>query len=233
MIVHVLIPARSGSKSIPNKNIREYRGYPLLTHSIRVALSVKRVSRVVVSTDAPYIQTLAQEHGAEAPFLRPVDISGDESTDLECFSHYLSWLRENKQEVPDVIVHLRPTYPERTSRLLESCLDLFLKHLETHDSLRTVISVDKPPVKMYTVEDNVLCPLFSRWRDMDEPYNQVRQKFPPFYWHNGCVDIVKRETIEEKKSMSGTTIYPFIMEERCDLDIDTEDDWNRSLHRGC
>ena len=233
MIIHVLIPARSGSKSIPHKNVREYRGYPLLSHSIRIARSISRVSRVVVSTDCVHIQKIAQEHGADVPFLRPLSISGDESTDLECFSHYLTWLRENKQEVPDVIIHLRPTYPERTSEFVDSCLDMYLQHLGTYDSLRTVIQSDKPPVKMYTIENNVLCPLFSRWCDMDEPYNQIRQKFPAFYWHNGCVDIVKRETIETKNSMTGYRICPYVMNMKCDLDIDTEEDWKKSLHWGC
>lgn len=233
MIIHVLIPARSGSKSIPHKNIRPYRNYPLFFHSIQLALSSPRISRVVVSTDSEEIQRLAQSVGAEAPFLRPAEISGDTSTDYECFLHYLTWLRENQQTLPDVLVHLRPTYPERSKKLLENCLDMFLSHLETYDSLRTVIPMDKPPFKMYTLEENTLQPLFPEWRGISEPYNQVRQMFPSCYWHNGCIDIVKRDTLETQTSMTGRKIYPYVMNPGCDLDIDTEEDWNKSLHRGC
>jgi CMP-N-acetylneuraminic acid synthetase len=183
-----------------------------------------------VSTDCPEIQQISIEHGAEAPFLRPDDISGDLSTDLQCFRHYLAWLKYVKDPLPDVLVHLRPTYPERKLSVLNHCIASFLKVRTKYDSLRTVIPMDKSPFKMYTLEEETLKPLFESVGDIKEPYNQVRQVLPACYLHNGYVDILNRSTIEKENSMTGRTIYSYVMKKEEDLDIDTHDDMHRSLN---
>lgn len=229
-IVHALIPARGGSKSIPRKNIKRYKEYPLLVHSILSATEVPFIKRIVVSTDCPEIKRIAIENGAEAPFLRPKDISGDFSTDIECFQHYLSWLRFMDQEVPDVIVHLRPTYPERDSTILQKCLSAFLLVKEKYSCLRTVVPIDKSLFKMYTIneKETSLKPTYTNFNDIKEPYNQVRQILPTTYLHNGCIDIVNRKTIDNG-SMSGDKMYAYVMPKEETYDIDTEEDWERSL----
>lgn len=229
ILVHALIPARGGSKSIPKKNIRNYKGKPLLVHSINAALQSIFIQKVVVSTDCEEIQRIAQRNGAEAPFLRPSYISADDSLDIQCFQHYLSWLRFAKQDVPDIIVHLRPTYPERDPGLVDRCISQFLKVREKYTSLRSVIPTEKTPFKMYRLIDNVLIPLFEQVDDIKEPYNQTRQKLPMCYLHNGCIDIMNTKTIEEG-SMTGDRIYPYLMDRSETLDIDTENDWDRSLN---
>lgn len=227
--IHVLIPSRGGSKSIPKKNIRRYGKLPLLAHSIMVAKDSKLVNRIVVSTDCEKIREIALQNGAEAPFLRPSSISGDFSTDLECFQHYLFFLKSRKQPLPDLIVHLRPTYPNRTQRLLDDCISKFTKVQENYTSLRTVVPIEKSLFKMYTVEDNnILTPSYKEFKNIKEPNNQVRQILPKTYLHNGCIDIVKRETIENG-SISGDRIYAYIMDKKETNDIDTEDDWKNSL----
>ena len=113
MEVLALIPARSGSKSVRDKNIRVVGGKPLLAWSIAHALSAKSVTRTIVSTDSAEYATIARESGAEAPFLRPAEISGDMATDLEAFQHALNWLRDHEGYAPDICVHLRPTHPVR------------------------------------------------------------------------------------------------------------------------
>lgn len=227
--IHALIPARGGSKSIPRKNIKEYREKPLLVHSIELALSCTLISRVVVSTDDVEIQKIAKAAGAEAPFLRPSHISGDHAVDFDCFQHYYSWLKFAKQEAPDVIVHLRATYPERSPTLLNKCIKTFLKHRDSYDSLRTVVPIEKSPFKMYLIEDEQLLPLFPTFRNLHEPYNNVRQVLPKCYLHNGCIDIVKKETIRHKNSMTGDKIYPYVMDQKETYDLDTNVDWARSL----
>jgi CMP-N-acetylneuraminic acid synthetase len=189
------------------------------------------ISRVVVSTDCKEIQKISEEHGAEAPFLRPSSISCDYSIDIECFQHYLSWLKFAKQEIPDILVHLRPTYPERTVKLLNRCLHTFLKNKNEYSSLRTVVPVEKTPFKMYVIENNVLVPLFPKFKDIIEPYHQVRQKLPQCYVHNGCIDIINTDSIR-RGEMAGNKIYPFLMKKEDVLDIDTEEDWTRSIRQG-
>src|SRR4030042_3642677 len=108
-----IVPARSGSKTVLDKNIRFIAGKPLLAPSIEHALASKLINRTIVSTDSPAYAEIAREYGAQVPFLRPTDISQDTSTDLEVFIHALNWLREQEGYVPDICVHLRPTYPIR------------------------------------------------------------------------------------------------------------------------
>lgn len=231
-IVHALIPARGGSKSIPKKNIRKYNNYPLIVHSIQTAKIEPIIQKVIVSTDCLEIKRISEEYGAEVPFLRPEIYSGDYSTDFECFSHYINWLKNNNKELPDIIVHLRPTYPERNEKLLYKCLHTFMKVKDKYTSLRTVIPIEKSLFKMYTIDkNNLLESTYKEYKGIDEPYNAPRQLLPTTYLHNGCIDIIKRETIENG-SITGDKIYAYIMSKEETYDIDTEEDWERSLEYG-
>jgi CMP-N,N'-diacetyllegionaminic acid synthase len=120
--VLALIPARSGSKSLPHKNIRPFAGKPLLAHSILQAKACPAVDRVIVSTDSEEYAAIARDYGAEVPFLRPADISGDAATDLQVFQHALGWLAERERAVPGYCVHLRPTHPNRKVSDLASAI---------------------------------------------------------------------------------------------------------------
>src|SRR5680860_643299 len=111
--VLALIPARSGSKSVPGKNLRRLLGRPLISYSIEHALSCRRITRTLVTTDSEEIARVAKDHGAEAPFLRPPEISGDLALDVEFHRHALEWLREKEGYEPRFIVNLRPTHPVR------------------------------------------------------------------------------------------------------------------------
>jgi CMP-N,N'-diacetyllegionaminic acid synthase len=120
--VLALIPARSGSKGIPDKNIATFGGKPMLAHSIEHALQAPSVTRTVVSTDSEVYANIARQWGAECPFLRPAEISGDLSTDLEAIQHALKWLDEHEGYRPQICVHLRPTYPRRRVEDIERCI---------------------------------------------------------------------------------------------------------------
>lgn len=92
MSVLAVVPARRGSKGIPDKNVVSFRGKPLLVHSVEQGLAARNVDRVLVSTDSPRYREIALAAGAEAPFLRPEALAADRSTDLEVFDHALDWL---------------------------------------------------------------------------------------------------------------------------------------------
>ncbi len=230
LIIHALIPARGGSKSIPKKNIKKYKGFPLLVYSIQAAKKVKEISKVIVSTDTQEIKQIAKKYGAEVPFLRPNNISGDLSTDLECFQQYLHWLKFTKKEIPDIIVHLRPTYPERNNMIITDCLKKFVKVRNEYSSLRTVVPIEKSLFKMYTLDGNTLEPTYKKFNNINEPYNQVRQILPTTYLHNGCIDIINTKTILNN-SMTGEKIYAYVMPEEETYDIDTKEDWLRSMRK--
>ena len=227
MNIIALIPARLGSKGIPDKNIKLYKGEPLLSHSIKVAQQSKYIKDVYVSTDSVIYQEIALKYNAKITPLRPDEISTDLSPDLDTFKFSI----DNINPIPDIIVHLRPTYPNRTVQLLDDCIEHFLKHYTLYDSLRTVVPIKKSPIKMYYIEDNNLIPYFKEFQKFkygDEPYNQARQNFPDTYLHNGCIDIVKTSTILDNNLLSGNTILPYIMDENECNDIDDIEDFINS-----
>ena len=223
-----IIPARSGSKSLPHKNIKDFKGNPLLAWSIEQAKQscFSNQMRIIVSTDSKQYAEIAKKWGAEVPFLRPEEISGDQSTDYECIKHAVEWLQENDNYTPDIILQLRPTQPCRKVEVINKCLELFLENRGKYDSLRTVVEFEKSPYKMYSVDthQNLLKPLFDEVTGIKEPYNQCRQILPKTYLHNGYIDIFNTEIIE-RGTISGTKIYPYIMDKNDIIDIDTIDDW--------
>ena len=221
-----LIPCRSGSKGIVDKNIKIYKGIPLMAHSINIALQSKYIKDVYVSSDSQKYQNIALHYGAKITAIRPENISSDLSPDIDTFKFFLNYFE------CDIIVHLRPTYPNRTVELLDDCIEKFINSYNNYDSLRTVIKIDKCPYKMYHIDNNNgnnnLVPIIKEFNNYVEHYNQARQLFPTTYLHNGCIDIVKSKIIIEKNILSGTNIYPYIMEEYENNDIDTIDDFINS-----
>lgn len=231
-LLYVLIPARSGSKGVKNKNIKMYRGLPLLVHSIQTALQCSQYIKpenIFVSTDSEEYAEIAREHGATVLGLRPPEISGDLSTDLEVFQYMNNELLRVGIKKPNIWVHLRPTYPNRKIGLLKDTIDIFLKYND-YDSLRTVTPIEITPYKMYHMKDEILVPIFEEFKGINEPFNQCRQIFPQTYLHNGCIDIIKNNVIDDGK-MSGERIYAYVMGEDDDDDIDTVEDFERSENK--
>lgn len=221
-----VIPARSGSKAIPSKNIRSFCGKPLLTWSVEQALKSAYKMRVIVSTDSEEFAAIARAAGAEVPFLRPAEISGDLSIDEEFMVHALRWLEEHEGYRPDILVHLRPTYPTRSVTVLDRCIQTFLDVRDSYDSLRTIVPAEKTPFKMYRLvgEPPRAEPLFRTLEGVHEPFNNCRQALPKTFVHNCCVDILRAE-LPLRGTMSGERIYPFFMEAGDFFDIDTDEDW--------
>jgi CMP-N-acetylneuraminic acid synthetase len=120
-----VIFARGGSKGLPGKNIRPLGGKPLIAWSIEHALAVKRIDRVLVSTDSAEIAAVARHHGAEVPFLRPAELARDDSPEWLAWRHALNYLHESSGRFPDAMVSVPPTAPLRLPVDLEMCLDEF------------------------------------------------------------------------------------------------------------
>jgi len=221
-IVLALIPARGGSKSVPHKNIQPFRGKPLIVHAIEQSLASETVSRVIVSTDDPKIAEVSRQAGADVPFLRPAEISGDYATDFEAFEHALGWLDENEGYRPDLIVQVRCTCPLRPPGLIDVGVRRLLAEPEA-DSLRVVIPAPHPPYKMWLLDGKFLQPLLAL-PGVPEPYNQPRQKLPAAYWQNGYLDVMRWSTVMEKHSITGDRILGLIMDPEHDVDIDGQRD---------
>ena len=142
-----LIPARGGSKSIPRKNIRLFAGHPLIAYSIAAGVAAQTISRVIVSTDDEEIAAIARQYGAETPFLRPAEFALDQTPDLPVFQHALTWLAENENYHPQIVVQLRPTSPLRRVAHIDGAVTRLLEHPEA-DSIRAVCIPFQNPFKM-------------------------------------------------------------------------------------
>jgi YrbI family 3-deoxy-D-manno-octulosonate 8-phosphate phosphatase len=226
--VLAIIPARGGSKGIPRKNIRDFAGYPLIAYSISAALQSRLVTRVVVSTDDEEIARIARSFGADVPFLRPDEISADETTDLPVFMHALDWLSNNESYNPDIVVQLRPTSPVRPLNCVDDAIEILLSHPEA-DSVRGIVPSGQNPYKMWIVDPgtSVMKPLLNIV-GVNEPYNAPRQQLPPTFWQTGHVDAIRTSTILDKHSMSGETILGLIIDPQYTVDLDNLRDWERA-----
>jgi YrbI family 3-deoxy-D-manno-octulosonate 8-phosphate phosphatase len=222
-----VIPARGGSKSIPRKNIRHLAGHPLIAYSIAAGLQSRSVNRVVVSTDDDEIAEVARAYGAETPFMRPPELAQDHTTDFPVFVQALDWLQKNEGYRPDIVIQLRPTSPIRPTDCVDQAVQSLLDHPQA-DSVRGVVPSGQNPYKMWRfAPDGRMVPLLDL-PDLSEPYNSPRQMLPQTYWQTGHIDVIRTETILEKKSLSGDAIYPWVIDPRYSVDIDNLRDWQRT-----
>jgi CMP-N,N'-diacetyllegionaminic acid synthase len=228
MNILCLIPARSGSKGIKDKNIKLLNGKPLIAWTIEQAIKSKYKMKIVVSTDSEKYAKVAKEWGAEVPFIRPKEISQDLSTDIEFIKHAIEWLDKNEKYKPDIIIQLRPTSPLRKVEDIDKTLDIFIENYNKYDSLRSVYEIDKTPFKMYQINDNKLKPLLPKFEEIKEPFNCCRQIFPKTYLHNGYIDIMNPKLLNNN-IISGNNIYPYIMSPSDNIDLDTDNDWVKLL----
>ena len=136
-----IIPARGGSKGIPNKNLVLLGGVPLIVHSIRAALAASSITRTVVSTDSAAIAAVASRAGAEVPFRRPAKLATDSATTADVVIHAIKTLEQNSP-VPDIIVVLQPTSPLRVAADIDGAVELL--HSTGAPSIVSISEVDHP-----------------------------------------------------------------------------------------
>ena len=222
-----LIPARGGSKGIPRKNIRTFAGYPLVAWSIAAGLQAKSVSRVIVSTDDEEIAAVAREYGADVPFMRPRELAQDRTTDLPVFEHALKWLEDTEAYKPGIVVQLRPTSPIRPMDCVDGAVRILAEHPDA-DSVRGVVPAAQNPYKMWQFNgyEKPMKPLLEV-EGITEPYNAPRQILPPAYWQTGHIDAIRTSTITSKQSLTGSVVYPLVIDPRYTVDIDTLADWQK------
>lgn len=205
--IHALIPARGGSKGVPKKNIKILGGYPLIAFSIIAAKLCPEIERIIVSTDSPEIADIARAYGAEVPFLRPPELSQDNSPDIDFIRHALIWLTSHESE-PDFIVELRPTTPLRAPILVSTAIQSIKSNTEA-TSLRSAHELSEPPQKMMGIHNGFLTGLFPN-DSRPEYYNLPRQTFAPAYHPNGYVDIIKTDTVRNTGRLHGSRILAFV-----------------------
>ncbi len=215
-----IIPARSGSKRIKNKNTRSLKGHPLLAYTIKACLLSKSISRVIVSTDCLKIAKIARAYGAEVPFMRPAEYATDDASDLGFLFHFFKNIDANE------VALMRPTSPLRDPEVVDSVIDLYelyKKSEKQFTGLRTATFSNHSPYKMYHMdEDKIFKGFFEDYNGIKDYTNLPGQTFPKTYVPNGYIDIVKRETVL-KNSVFGDKILGIETAQITDIDI--EDDF--------
>jgi N-acylneuraminate cytidylyltransferase len=220
--VLALIPARGGSKGLPRKNVLPVGGKPLIAHSILQAQRSRHIGRVVVSTDDAEIASVAEQWGAEVPFIRPAEFAGDLSPDLDVFRHALRWLAENQGYRPDLVVHLRPTGPVRRVDRIDEAIELLAAHPEC-DAVRSVSPAIQTPFKMWFITPQGYLEPALRLPGVQDSQSLPRQLLPAVYWQNGSIDVIRPRAVLEKDSMWGDTALPLVIDEP-KLEIDYPED---------
>jgi CMP-N,N'-diacetyllegionaminic acid synthase len=227
---HILaiIPARSGSKGVPGKNIRPLAGKPLLGWMVEAAKRSRHITRVICSTDSPLYAEIARRHGADTPFLRPAEFATDKATDIQVLTHATEWLERHEGYRPDIILRLQPTNPTFPTELIDAGIAKLLAD-PAADSVRAVAISPKHPFKMWRLcpDEDRIEPFFGREiTGFDEAFNMGRQQLPTPYLQVGVMEVLRHRTLMGLRSMAGQRILPLIVDDELHtIDIDTELDF--------
>ena len=222
-----LIPARGGSKGIPNKNIKLINGKPLLCYTAEAALESKKIDKVVLSTDSEKIRKVGISCGLEVPFIRPSILAEDDTPTLPVIDHALEYLNKNQNYIPDIVVLLQPTSPLRKAFHVDNAIDIFLDH-KNADSLVSIVQVPHN-YNPYSILIRNKKSIVKSFLDFPEK-NNSRQKKPIFYARNGAIYITNIDCLINKKSMYGDKIISYLMDYKDSFDIDDEIDFLISEH---
>ncbi|MGE4504011.1 MAG: acylneuraminate cytidylyltransferase family protein [Desulfovibrionaceae bacterium] len=208
-LVIALILARSGSKSVPDKNIRPLAGHPVLAWSIAAARLCPSIDRVVVSTDSPHYAEIARAYGAEVPFLRPEALAADNSPDRDAFLHALAWLLDNEGEAPEYWVHLRPTTPLRDPQVMHLALET-IRSTPDATSLRSAHPAPESPCKWFRRSEQGLFQGLLDGLDPEEASSRPRQSYDRAYIPDGYMDVLRRSHFGSAPTLYGKHMLGFV-----------------------
>ena len=198
-----IIPARSGSKSLMDKNIKELSGHPLIAYSIAAAKLSKKIDRVIVSTNSKKYSDIAKYYGAEAPFTRPDEISTDTASDRGFLIHAMDWFKKNEISMPEYWVHLRPTTPLRISEIIDNAIsEIVQDNIAT--SLRSGHKAPESPLKWFIKDSRYFSGMVN-----DEGYNLPKEAFEQVYIPDGFVDVIKYSFVMNNQEIHGDKMIGF------------------------
>lgn len=207
-----IIPARSGSKGLPDKNIKELCGKPLMAYSIEAALKSGCFDEVFVSTDSEKYAEIAMGYGADASFLRSAEMSTDTAGSWDVVREVLA-VFEKQGKVFDKIMLLQPTSPLRTNEDIIGALELMEK--KKANSVLGVTEAEHSPIWCNTIPEDGCMDNF-----VDDKYaNLPRQALPKFYRLNGAIYLIRREELRMKK-MFCERCFAYFMPGNRSVDID-------------
>lgn len=208
-----IIPARSGSKGLQDKNIKLLEGKPLLSYTIHAAIQSKKFDTVYVSTDSEEYASVARTYGARVPCLRPQDLSGDDTSTWDVVKYIVE---EYKQSgvIFDSVMLLQPTSPLRTAEDIIAAFEL-LKEKKA-DAVVSVCAAEHSPLWCNTLPENLCMNRFIRTGLSNKP----RQQLDKFYRLNGAIYLLKAELVDRASNLYNENCYAYVMEKEHSIDID-------------
>jgi CMP-N,N'-diacetyllegionaminic acid synthase len=212
--VLAIIPARGGSKGVPNKNIRTLGGKPLIAWTIEAAQLSKYIDRLIVSSDDTRIIEVAITYGCEAPFVRPAELAQDDTPGIDPVLHAI-------EEIPgyDWIVLLQPTSPLRTADDIDGCIETCIEGKAL--CCTSVSESEKSPFMMLTLdEEQNVQSLFPQLM------TKRRQDLPVAYAENGAVYVTDTAWLIQERSFYSSRTKAYVMPKERSMDIDTHADFN-------
>ena len=218
-----LIPARAGSKRLPDKNIRSLAGHPLIAYTIVSAFESGIFSSVTVSTDSEHYADVSRYYGGDVPFLRPVELAGELSPDIEWVEYTLKRLKQDGRSY-DCFSILRPTSPFRRAETIRRAWEDFLTQ-EGVDSLRAVEKCQQHPGKMWVVQGKRMQP-FLPLSTPDQPWHSSQyQALPLVHVQNASLEIAWSRVVSQTHTIAGNVLMPFFTEGYEGFDVNQPIDW--------
>jgi len=210
-----IIPARGGSKRLPNKNILDLAGKPLIAWSIEAGLGSKYIDKVVVTSDSEEILDISKNFGAEI-IKRPDELANDTATTFDAIAHAI----ESIDEKYDYIVLLQPTSPLRNAKHIDEAIELL--EVKNADSVVSVCQMEHSPLWANTLDESLSMKNFLR----EEILNKRSQDLETYYRLNGAIYICKTDKLlKEKSFFLKDNIFAYVMDRESSIDIDEEIDF--------
>jgi CMP-N,N'-diacetyllegionaminic acid synthase len=217
-----LVPARSGSKGVPGKNVRPLAGHTLLEYTARAARESGVLDRIVLSTDSPEIADAGRSAGLDVPFMRPAALAADDTPMVPVIQHALTELSQHRWS-PDIVVLLQPTSPLRRPDHIRDAVNMLRE--TGADSVVTVVEVPRhlSPDYVMRIADGRLKPFLAEGARVTR-----RQDARPAYSRDGTVYAFRRSTIEKTAGIYGDDCRPLLIDASDSLSIDSPADWDEA-----
>ena len=217
-----VVPARSGSKTIKNKNIKIINQKPLIYFTLNFAKKIKMFKKIIISSDSNNYLRIASKYGDFYLHKRKKYAATDKATDFDVFKEFLDEFKKKNNYIPKYFAHLRPTTPIRSNQTVKKALKVFFKNSKRYTSLRSVSLMSETSYKSLRIINKKLCSIVSKDFSMDK-FNMPQKNYPNTYVANGIIDIYKTENIL-KGYLLGNKVFPFIVKD-LNSDIDSIQDF--------
>lgn len=216
-----IIPARGGSKRIPRKNVREFAGKPLIAYSILAAKNSNLFDHIIVSTDDEQIRDIANQYGAETPFVRPLELANDHATTVPVINHAVGWVQQHMGKV-DHACCIYATAPFIQTKALSESYEILISR-KVGGYVFSATTMPFPIQRTFRVKSDGFVEMFepqnynTRSQDLEEAFQDAGQ----FYWGSA-------ETYHNEKIFFSTDSMAYVLPRHMVQDIDTLEDWRRA-----